>query len=256
MRAFIVAALASCALAANGTALAQVKKVPYTEIKVDMAEAAPADAALDTLRKAFADAVAKKDVNALAALIAPSFLWLSQNSPHEEFDLSRDAVHNFKVAFGFREYGKDSDGPVDGGPNWDKLATFAADGRYYQDVNNLVCGPIGGSVKDDTAMENAIKKINAGEDIDWYFTLGETTATAQPGSGAAVGKVGIVALPVLSSHPKDAEGKAVTHFEVLLPSGKSGWVASTALRSFVNDSLCYVLTPKGDWKIAAFDETE
>jgi len=255
MRVFVFAVFIA-SLTANVSAFAQVKKVPYAEVKVTVAEAIPSDAALDTMRKAFTEAVAKKDANALSALVGPSFLWLSQNAPHEEFDFGRDPIHNFKVAFGFREYGKDSDGPVEGGPSWDKLAAFAADGRYYQDVGNLVCGPIGGSVQDESVMEKAIQKIGAGDDVDWYFTLAETTATATPGGGAPVGKVGTVALPILSTYPKDAEDKAITHLEVLLPSGKSGWIARSAARPFVNDSLCYALTAKGEWKIAAFDESE
>jgi len=256
MRAFVFTVFVASALAANGAAFAEVKKVPYAEVKVDVAEAIKPDAALENMRKAFMDAVAKKDVNALSALVGPSFLWLSKNSPHEQLDLGRDSIHNFKVAFGFREYGQDNDGPVQDGPYWDQLAAFAADGRYYQDVGNLICGPIGGSVQDEQVMEKAIQKIGAGDDVEWYFTPAETTATATPGGGAAIGKVGTVALPVLSTHPKGAEDNAITHLEVLLPSGKSGWIASSAARPFTNDSLCYALTAKGEWKIAAFDESE
>jgi hypothetical protein len=88
--------------------------------------------------------------------------------------------------------------------------------------------------------------------VEWYFTKAETTATAGPGTGAAVGKVGTVALPILRTHPPDAQKP--THLEVLLPSGKSGWIPASAARSFVTESLCYAQTSKGDWKIAAFDQ--
>jgi hypothetical protein len=256
MRALLISAVALSALAVSNPSLAQVKKVPYQEVKVDVPEPIQADAALESMRKAFVDAVAKKDAEALSALVGPTFVWLSQNSPSEEFDMGRDAVHNFKVAFGFRDYGQDNDGPVPDGPYWDKLAAFAADGKYYQDVGNLICGPTTGSVQDDEALQKAKKKIGDDDSLDWYFTLAETVATAAPGSGAPVGKVGTVALPILSSHPKGAEDTAITHLEVLLPSGKSGWIPSSAARSFVNDSLCYARTAKGEWKIAAFDQAE
>jgi hypothetical protein len=256
MRAFTMIAILAFPLVASNEAFAQVKKVPYFEVKVDVPEALSTDAAMEVMRAAFVDAVAKKDVNALAALVGPTFVWLSQNSPTDQFDMGRDAVHNFKVAFGFREYGKDEDGPVPEGPYWDKLAAFAADGKYYQDVGNLICGPITASVREDEALEKAKKKIGDDDTVDWYFTLVETAATAAPGSGATVGKVGTVALPVLSNHPKDAEGAAITHLEVLLPSGKSGWIPSSAARSFVNDSLCYARNAQGGWKIAAFDQPE
>jgi hypothetical protein len=256
MRALLISAVALSALAVSNPSLAQVKKVPYQEVKVDIPEPIQADAALESMRKAFLDAVAKKDVEALSALVGPTFVWLSQNSPSGEFDMGRDAAHNFKVAFGFRAYGQDNDGPVPDGPYWDQLAAFAADGKYYQDIGNLVCGPTTGSVQDDEALQKAKKKIGDDDSLDWYFTLAETVATAAPGSGATVGKVGTVALPILSSHPKGAEDTAITHLEVLLPSGKSGWIPSSAARSFVNDSLCYARTAKGEWKIAAFDQAE
>lgn len=254
MRALLISALALSALAVSNPSLAQVKKVAYQEVKVDVPEPIQADAALESMRKAFVDAVANKNVESLSALVGPTFVWLSQNSPSEKFDMGRDAVHNFKVAFGFRDYGQDNDGPVQQGPYWGKLAAFAADGKYNQDVGNLICGPIMGSVRDDDVLEKAKKKIGDDDSLNWYFTLAETVATAAPGGGATVGKVGTVALPILSTHPKGAEDTAITHLEVLLPSGKSGWIPSTAARSFVNDSLCYARTAKGEWKIAAFDQ--
>ncbi|HET7679443.1 MAG TPA: hypothetical protein VFK79_04835 [Xanthobacteraceae bacterium] len=256
MRALLIFAVILSALAVSNQSFAQVKKVSYQEVKVAVPEAVQVDAALENMRKAFVDAVAKKDAEALAALVGPTFVWLSQNSPSDQFDMGRDAVHNFKVAFGFRDYGQDNDGPVPEGPYWDKLAAFAADGKYSQDVGNLICGPIMGSVQDDESLEKAKTKIGDKDALDWYFTLAETVATAAPGSGATVGKVGTVALPILSSHPKGAQNTAITHLEVLLPSGKSGWIPSEAARSFVNDSLCYARTAKGEWKIAAFDQAD
>jgi hypothetical protein len=254
MRALIVVAVASAC--ATGAAFAEVKKVPYPEVEVDMPPPARRGAALEAMQKAFADAVANRDAAALAALVGPTFVWLAQNEVSEEFDIGRDAVHNFKVAFGFREYGQDSDGLVPEGPFWNELAAFANDPNYYQDVGNLICGPIVGRINNEDVLEEAKQQIGADDTIDWYFTLRETTVTAAPESDAVVGKVGIVALPILDSHPKGAEGAKVTHYEVLLPSGKSGWVPKPALRSFVNDSLCYALTAQGEWKIAVFDQAD
>jgi hypothetical protein len=257
MRAFLIsAAAAASALAISTASFAEVKKVPYTEVKVDVPEAIKPDAALEAMRKAFVDAVTKKDIQALSALVGPTFVWLSQNSPSDQFDMGRDALHNFKVAFGFREPGQDTDGPVADGPFWDKLEAFAADGDYYQDVGNLICGPITGSVQNDEAWEKAREKIGADDSVEWNFTMAETSATAAPGAGAPVGKVGTVALPILSVHPPEAQGQPTTHLQVLLPSGKAGWIPLSAARPFSTDSLCYALTAKGEWKIAAFDQTE
>lgn len=259
MRALVISSIAAAAVLAATTSFAQVKKVPYTEVKVDVPETVAINPALDAMRKAFVDAVAKKDANALFALVGPTFVWLSQNTPNEQFDMGRDALHNFKVAFGFREYGQDSDGNVPDGPFWDSLALFANDGTYYQDLGNLICGPISATMQDDEALEKARQKIGADESVEWYFTMAETTATLGPGTGANVGKVGQVALPVLRTHPPAAQGEesppTPTHLEVLLPNGKAGWIAASAARTFATESLCYAQTAKGEWKIAAFDQT-
>ena len=210
------------------------------------------------MRKAFVDAVTKKDADALFALLSPTFVWLSQNTPNDAFDMGRDALHNFKVAFGFREYGSDTDGNVADGPYWETLAQFANDGTYYQDLGNLICGPISANLQDEEALEKAQKKIGADDSVEWYFTTAETTATQRPGAGPAVGKVGTVALPILNRHPAAKEGETPaptpTHLEVLLPNGKSGWIAASAARPFANESLCYAQTVKGEWKIAAYDQ--
>jgi hypothetical protein len=45
-----------------------------------------------------------------------------------------------------------------------------------------------------------------------------------------------------------------THFEVLLPSGRTGWVPVAAVRPLETDHLCYARTPAGEWRIAAIDQ--
>jgi hypothetical protein len=170
-----------------------------------------------------------------------------------------NAIHNFKVVFGFRALGKDKDGGVDNGPYWDALAAFAGDSTYYvaTDSGNLICGPIAADVANDNIFEQASKKIETGDDrADWYFTLANTDVAKAPGdTGASVAKVGTVALPMLSFYPPAKEGQPQpTDVEVLLPSGKSGWIPATAVRPLFTERLCYAKTPSGDWKIAAIDQ--
>jgi hypothetical protein len=240
--------------------LAAVKKVAYPEIKVTINAAYQPDAAFEKMRAAFADAVEKKDQAALSALVAPSFLWTIGGQPADELDLGRDPIHNFKVVFGFRGLGKDVDGGVDDGPYWDALTAFAGDSTYYTatDAGNLVCGPVAAEVADSGAFEQARKKIESGEDRpDWYFTLANTDVIKAPNDKAKIDKVGTVALPLLSVSPPVVEGQAPrepTHVEVLLPSGKTGWIPTNLVRALFADRLCYAKTPSGDWKIAAIDQ--
>jgi hypothetical protein len=243
------------------TALAGVKKVPYPEVKVTLNEAYKPDAAFEKMRAAFADAVAKKDVAALSELVTPTFLWTVDGQPADEMDLGRDAVHNFKVVFGFRAPGKDEDGGVENGPFWDTLAAFAADPTYYaaSDTGNLVCGPIAADVVDEKVYEQARKKIETGDEgAEWYFTLAETSVAKAPGdAGAPIAKVGPVALPLVSIYPPAKQGEAApqgTQIEVLLPSGKSGWIPAKSVLPLASHRLCYAKTPGGDWKIAVLDQ--
>jgi hypothetical protein len=255
----LVAAALVVALAGPGAAA--VKKTAYPEVKVTLDKPYKPDAAFEKMHTAFLDAVKRKDLQALTALVAPTFLWTVGDTPADEFDLGRDAIHNFKVAFGFRGLGKDVDGGVDNGPYWDVLTSFADDATYYAatDSGNLVCGPIAAEVADDRIFEQARKRIEtANEAAEWYFTLAETAVAKAPGdTGAPVAKVGIVALPLLSFYPPEKEGAPPpppTHFEVLLLSGRTGWVPVAAVRPLAADHLCYARTSSGDWKIAAIDQ--
>jgi hypothetical protein len=255
-----IAAIA-CALALPASAA--IKKVPYPEVKVEVAEPFKPDAAFEAMRKKLKDAVAKKDAQALFALVGPTFVWTFQGGSTEAFDMGRDALHNFKVVFGFRPEGADADGPVENGPFWDALAAFADDGTYYQDqqAGNLVCGPTTANAVDEDVMEQARKKLEVGEEtVDWYFTLAPTPVAKAPNdSGAPVAKVGVVVLPALSVYPKVDEGKPAvpaTHLEVLLPNGKTGWVPANAVRPWDSERLCYSKTAKGEWKISAYDQLE
>lgn len=243
-------------------ATAGVKKVSYPEVKVTVSDSYTPDAAFLSMRTAFAEAVARKDVAALSALVAPTFLWTIGGQPADALDLGRDAVHNFKVVFGFRALGKDGDGGVDGGPFWDALAAFAGDASYYVATNsgNLICGPIAADLADEDVFKSARHKIETGDDgADWYFTIGNTDVMKAPGdTGNPIAKIGTVALPSLSVYPPAQQGQPApqpTDIEVLLPSGKSGWIPVAAVRPLYTDHLCYAKTVNGDWRLAAVDQS-
>ena len=253
--------VAAAALVSAGPSVAELKKVAYPQVKVTLKKPYKPDAAFEKMHAAFADAVKRKDLVALTALIAPTFLWTVSDQPADELDLGRDAIHNFKVAFGFRALGQDVDGGVDNGPYWEVLTTFAEDTSYYIANNSgtLVCSPMSAEVADDNALDQARRKIDAiNEPVEWYFTLAETSVAKAPGdTGTPVGKVGTIVLPLIGFYPPEKEGAPPpppTHFEVLLPSGRTGWVPVSAVRPLETDHLCYARTPAGEWKIAAIDQ--
>jgi hypothetical protein len=136
-----LAALFIAAPLGISSAAAAVKKVSYPEVKVEIVEPYRPDAAFEAMSTRFSAAVAKKDEQALFALIGPNFVWTLEGSLTDEFDLGRDTLHNFKVVFGFRELGKNTDGNVADGPFWGALAAFAQDKTYYKasDSGGLIC---------------------------------------------------------------------------------------------------------------------
>lgn len=259
MSAFLVSASALTVTMLAVVPASAVKKTSYPEVKIEVSEAFQPDAAFDAMRQAFSAAVAAKNAEALFALVGPTFVWTVEGGPTDEFDMGRGAIDNFKAVFGFRAPRADKDGGVEGGPFWDGLAAYAAEGTFYKppDAGNLVCGPISAQVANEKNFEAARKKIETDEEPAlWYFTLAETPVTATPdGKGGVIAKVAKVALPVIGVDPLQDNVKP-THIEVLLPSGKSGWIPVAAARPLVSNRLCYSKTPAGEWKITAFDQNE
>jgi hypothetical protein len=251
------------ALAMPGAGLAEIKRVPYPEVSVDVAASVQPEPAFQPFWKAFSEAVASRNAAALFALVGPMFVWTSQGALTAEFDPGRDALHNFKVVFGFRPHGKDEDGGVANGPFWDELAQYAGDPGFYSasDKTGMICGPLLAEATDASVLEQAQKRLAIGDDSgNWFFTAGDTPVTKAPGdTGAAIGRLGKAAFPVLRAHPAAKDGDAApapTHYEVLLPSGATGWIAASAARPLSGNRLCYARTRDGRWTIVNFDQGE
>ena len=238
-----------------------LKPVKYPEVKVELPPAAATDPEFQALRTALNEAVAKKDVAALTALVGPTFAWTVDGTLAGQMDLGRDAAHNFRVAFGFREAGRDADSPVQDGPYWDALADLVRDPAVEkpQGTINLLCGPPT-VVADNKALEQAQRTIQEpNENVDWYYTNPDTEVTASPGSGASLGKVTRIAVPVLEVHPTAPNAQnppPPTHYKILLPSGRLGWVPVNAAQPLVSDRLCYAKTVDGKWRIGGYDQVE
>lgn len=254
MRRIAVAAVAL--ILALAPAAAAVKKVPYPAVKVEMPAPVKSDVAFDAARKALAEAAAKKDLAVLSALVAPGFVATVGGEPGEQYDKSKDGLHNFKVAFGFRPFGKDADGDTDLGPQWELIADFAAEKNVAQGRDaNTACGPAL-PLPDAKAFERASALIeDPDQPAEWVYATSEITLTASPGGGAIVGKTAGTALPVIgTSPPLRPGGPPPVHLELLLPAGKSGWIAVGAVKPLVADQLCFAKQTNGDWKISAYDQ--
>ena len=236
-----------------------LKRTPYPEVPVVALPAFPGDPSLDHLRKHLADAAAGGDVTAIAAMVAPNFAWTVGDSDADELDTGRNAEHNFKVAFGFRPHGRDTDGPTEIGPQWELLQFFAEDPILTREKESgLVCGTATAKIADPGTLDQAFMLIDETDDLsEWVYFTGELELSAQPGGGDLVAKVGNLALPIFGAHPEIKDGAPVmpTHLELLLPSGKSGWAAMDRVRPLFVDRLCFAKAD-GEWKIAAYEQAE
>jgi hypothetical protein len=258
---FLCTAAATVLATTTAPSNAAIKEISYPAIKVELTALYTPDAPFEKMRKELADVVTKKDVQALYSLVGPSFVWLSSGGVSGQYDFGRDALHNFKVVFGLREHGKDTDLPTVDDSVWESLAAFTNDRTYYAAGDTLICGPTAATIADEAGFERARQRIAADDSTEWFFVMTDTPATATPaGTGAPVGRAaGKTALPVVKVHPPVPEGQSgppVTHLQILLPAGKAGWIPISAARPIVSDRLCYSATQSGDWKISAFDHAE
>lgn len=239
-----------------------VKRVSYPEVKIAALTPFKGDPALDEARKKIAAAIGKQELETLLSFVDSKFVWISGGKPVEEFDAKKDAAHNFKVAFGFRGFGKDADGKTDIGPQWFLLELFLADPSLTQEQGSpLVCGPATARLTDVKAFEQALDRVDEEQEpSEWVFGLGDVPLTAKPGSGGNVGKISNTAMPVLGFHPPLPANAPPTqppsHFELLMPNGKTGWAEAKNLRALFVDRLCYVKDEKGEWKINTFEQAE
>jgi hypothetical protein len=261
MRSFLMSATAVVFLAVTSSASqAEVKQVSYPLVRVKLAPAFSPDDTFVKMQTAFAAAVSAKDAQALFSLVGPTFLWMSRGELNDQFNFGNAPLDNFKALFGFSQSGENTSSAAAEGPLWDVLATFAADKAFYVATGTLVCGPSSAVLADEDDFNSAKRKIGADASIEWYYTLADTPVTSSPiDAGPPLGHINQSAVPVLNVFPPPTAGQPkspVTHLQVLLPSGKTGWIPLAAGLPLVTDRLCYAVTADGDWKIAAFDQAE
>jgi hypothetical protein len=250
-------AAALAALLAFITTASPEVRITYPQVRVQLGPTYTPDADFDTFRKKFLSAIESKNLLALSELVAPGFVWTVDSALAVDFDPGRDAQHNFRVVFGFRGVGEVADGDVENG-DWNLLKSFAEDDSLNQvgDGENLVCSPNAATIVSTEVYERAAARVDeAIDDVQWFFTLRATAVAKAPDdTGTPIGKISIEAVPVLSTHPQDADKP--THLEILLPSGRRGWIPANVARPLQGDRLCYVRNVGREWRIGIFDAAE
>jgi hypothetical protein len=251
--------LAAAVLFAPAPAAA-IKKTPYPEVRVAVPAEAKAEPALAAMRKQLASAISQRNTGQLYAFVGPAFFWNADGEPSEQFDKDRDALHNFKVAFGFRQFGHGSDSENPRDQLWEVLDDITSSAALFQMEGNsgVLCGPLSAEPADDHAMDQAIEQIQSGdEDSEWVYSLAGITLTEKPGGGGSVETVSKLAMPIAATYPPTqalGNNPIPTHYQLLLPSGKTGWVDVNAVQTLAVDRLCYGKGADGAWKIVGYDQ--
>jgi hypothetical protein len=284
--------VSATAMGAITPGAATVEKVPYPEIRAVLAEPYTPDAAFEAMRRTFADAVARRDAAAIFALVGPTFALTLRHQLSDQLNVRNDAVDNFKIVFGFRnmpvsrkrpvvigsgngniniginngninsgEPAVDVDLAPKKGPLWDRLAALAGETSFSRaGKSNLVCGPVGADPADPDLFEEASTTfITESEPAEWYFTLIPASVYRTPDSGdAPIARIGTLIVPLLGTYPSARGGRpaAASYLEILLPSGKAGWILASVARPLDTGRLCYGKMPDGSWRISAYDRTE
>lgn len=260
MRSLAASSVLAAAIAFAPVPAAAIKKTPYPEVKVEFPAEVKAEPALEAMRKKLADAIKRRNAGLLYEFVGPNFFWNTNGEPSEQFDKNRDPSHNFKVAFGFRQFGHNSDSQEPENQLWELLDDIASGAALFQMEGNpgVLCGPAGAEPVSDEAMDKAIELIeNEDEDSEWVYSLAAITLTEKPGNGGAVETVSKLAMPIAATYPPSqalGNNPLPTHFQLLLPSGKTGWVDVKAVQPLAVDKLCYGKGADGAWKIVGYEQ--
>jgi hypothetical protein len=213
---------------------------PYKAIAITLAKPL-GDASFDAFRKEVTDIAKKKDRAALAGkVVAKGFFWEREDS--DGADAKKSGVDNLAAAMGLDA--KDGSG-------WDLLAIYLADASAepVTEMKGVVCSPASPQY-DDKEFEQVIQATKTNP-TDWaYPSSANLELHAKFDAKSPV--VEKLAATLLWLYPDEKQPDSVTTWiRLVAPSGKLGYVQSTALLPLVSDQLCYLKDANG-WRITGY----
>jgi len=198
------------------------------------------DPAFDALRQQLTDIAERKDRAALAKLVVSlGFFWDRENG--DAADRRKTGIDNLSAALGLAS---------SNGTGWDLLATFASEptASLSPDHKGVICSPADPTY-DGKALDALIDASDT-DPIDWGYPVAPGVEVREAGDDKApvIDKLGLYFVRVLP----DAVSASPSFIHIVMPSGKSGYVAIDAIAPMGNDQLCYVPAVHGGWKIAGY----
>jgi hypothetical protein len=214
---------------------------PYKPVTIKLPTPV-ADASFVAFRKQLGTIAEKKDRAALAKLVAANFFFV--NGEKDASDKKKPGIDNLAKALSLD--GKEAAG-------WATLKEYAKEptAEPDEDHKGVVCAPADPAF-DENAAE-ALAKATQTDPGDWGYPVKdgvEVRSAAKP-DAPVTDKLGLYLVRV---YPEDSPAAAVQgpdFIRVVLPSGKTGYVAGDQLLSLGNEQLCYIKEGAG-WKIAGF----
>jgi hypothetical protein len=242
MRLFAAALLIAAALT---PAVAQAPAAaptpgPYKPLAITLPQPLN-DPSFEAFRRQLTDIAKRKDRAALAALVAPSFFWVPEDT--DVADKGKPPIDNLAKALGLE--GADATG-------WETLANYAAEASAMPDPqhNGAVCAPAEPGFDDKAADELA--NSTQTDASDWVFPVrdGVEVRAAAKADAEVVEKLGLFLVRII---PDDSPANAVlaAFVKVQTPSGKIGFVPTETVLPIGGEQLCYLKEGSG-WRIAGF----
>jgi hypothetical protein len=215
---------------------------PYKPVTIKLPTPV-ADPSFVAFRKQVGDIAQKKDRAAMARLVAASFFFI--NGEKDAADKKKPGIDNLSKALGLD--GKDA------AAGWATLAEYAKEptAEPDEDRKGVLCAPADPAF-DENAAE-ALAKQTKTDPGDWGYPVKdgvEVRAAGKP-DAPVTDKLGLYLVRV---YPDDSPAGAVQgpdFIRVVLPSGKTGYVAGDQLLSLGNEQLCYA-KEGNNWKVAGF----
>jgi hypothetical protein len=213
---------------------------PYKAVTIALPQSHK-DKSFEVFREQLAGIAERKDRAALSKLIHKNFFWERQSG--NGADTKKSGIANFAAAIGL-DNGEDPEG------GWEVIAIYAEDPTVFQlsDKPGVICGPA-----DPNFDENAFQALleSTKTDIsDWVYPIatGVEMRAAPRANAAVVEKVGLTFIRAMPSDAPPDSANESEYINVMLPSGKAGFVRLQDLASLSISQICYVKDGEV-WKI-------
>jgi hypothetical protein len=200
------------------------------------------DASFVAFRKQVGDIAQKKDRAALARLVSQNFFLIAGEK--DAADRKKPGIENLAKALNLDA--KDGEG-------WMTLAEYAQEPTAEDDPDHkgVKCAPADPAF-DENAAEQLAKDTQT-DPGDWGYPVkdGVEVRGAARANAPVVDKLGLYLVRV---YPEDSPASAVQgpdFIRIVLPSGKTGYVAGDQLLPLGNEQLCYGKEGNA-WKITGF----